>query len=150
MKRKLLDRPKPKQAIYSDENSINRHITVDPCYALIKDRLTRRTVVIYYKNPCIKICKTLTKWSRSMTDEISTQIMNILLTPSSDSNLPLKTPIFLFIKYLLFISTQSRASASVSVKGISVITYFKNGSEKCREAFTSYFSIQPVHICFRV
>ncbi len=27
--------------IYSDENSINRHITLDPCYALIKDRLTR-------------------------------------------------------------------------------------------------------------
>ncbi len=29
------------KAIYSDENSINRHITLDPCYALIKDRLTR-------------------------------------------------------------------------------------------------------------
>ncbi len=29
------------EAIYSDENSINRHITLDPCYALIKDRLTR-------------------------------------------------------------------------------------------------------------
>ncbi len=28
-------------AIYSDENSINRHTTLDPCYALIKDRLTR-------------------------------------------------------------------------------------------------------------
>ncbi len=28
------------EAIYSDENSINRHITLDPCYALIKDRLT--------------------------------------------------------------------------------------------------------------
>ncbi len=33
-----------------------------------------------------------------MTDENSTQIMNVLMTPSSDSNLPLKTPIFLFIK----------------------------------------------------
>ncbi len=41
----------------------------------------------------------LTKWSRNMTDERSTQIMNVLLTPSSNSNLPLKTPIFLFIKY---------------------------------------------------
>ncbi len=29
------------EAIYSDDNSINRHITLDPCYALIKDRLTR-------------------------------------------------------------------------------------------------------------
>ncbi len=29
------------EAIYSDENSINRHVTLDPCYALIKDRLTR-------------------------------------------------------------------------------------------------------------
>ncbi len=29
------------EAIYSDENSINRPITLDPCYALIKDRLTR-------------------------------------------------------------------------------------------------------------
>ncbi len=29
------------EAIYSDENSINRHITLDPCYALIKDHLTR-------------------------------------------------------------------------------------------------------------
>ncbi len=29
------------EAIYSDENSINRHITLDPCYAIIKDRLTR-------------------------------------------------------------------------------------------------------------
>ncbi len=29
------------EAIYSDENSINRHITLDPCYTLIKDRLTR-------------------------------------------------------------------------------------------------------------
>ncbi len=27
--------------IYSDENSINRHITLDPCYALIKDHLPR-------------------------------------------------------------------------------------------------------------
>ncbi len=41
----------------------------------------------------------LTKWSRNMTDESSAQIMNILLSPSNDSNLPLKTPIFLFIKY---------------------------------------------------
>ncbi len=39
------------EAIYSDENSINRHITLDPCYRLIKDRLTRWTVVIHYKNP---------------------------------------------------------------------------------------------------
>ncbi len=30
---------------------------------------------------------TLTKWSRNMTDESSTQIMNVLLTPSSNSNL---------------------------------------------------------------
>ncbi len=29
------------EAIYSGDNSINRHITLDPCYALIKDRLTR-------------------------------------------------------------------------------------------------------------
>ncbi len=42
----------------------------------------------------------LTKWSRNLTDESSIQIMNVLLTPSNDSNLPLKTPIFLFIKYL--------------------------------------------------
>ncbi len=28
------------EGIYSDENSINRHITLDPCYALIKDCLT--------------------------------------------------------------------------------------------------------------
>ncbi len=68
------------EAIYSDENSLNRHITLDPCYALIKDRLTRSTVVIYYKNACIKIYKTLMKWSRNMTDESSTQIMNILLS----------------------------------------------------------------------
>ncbi len=27
------------EAIYSDENSINRHITLDPCYALIKDQM---------------------------------------------------------------------------------------------------------------
>ncbi len=27
--------------IYSDANSINRHTTLDPCSALIKDRLTR-------------------------------------------------------------------------------------------------------------
>ncbi len=45
------------EAIYSDENSIDRHITLDPCYALIKDRLTRRTVFMYYKNPCTKIYK---------------------------------------------------------------------------------------------
>ncbi len=45
------------EAIYSDENSISRHITLDPCYALKKDRLTRWTVLIYYKNPCIKIYK---------------------------------------------------------------------------------------------
>ncbi len=72
------------EAIYSDENSINRHITLDPCYALIKDRLTRLTVVIYNKNPCIKIYKTLTKWSHNMTDESSTQTTNVLLTPSSN------------------------------------------------------------------
>ncbi len=29
------------EAIYSDENSINRHTTLDPWYALIRDRLTR-------------------------------------------------------------------------------------------------------------
>ncbi len=29
------------EAIYSDDNSINRHINLDPCYAPIKDRLTR-------------------------------------------------------------------------------------------------------------
>ncbi len=29
------------EAIYSDENSINRHITLDPCYALIKEHLTK-------------------------------------------------------------------------------------------------------------
>ncbi len=29
------------EAIYSDESSINRHITLDPCYALIKDHLTK-------------------------------------------------------------------------------------------------------------
>ncbi len=29
------------EAIYSDDNSINRHITLDSCYALIKDCLTR-------------------------------------------------------------------------------------------------------------
>ncbi len=28
------------EAIHSDENSINIHITLDPCYALIKVRLT--------------------------------------------------------------------------------------------------------------
>ncbi len=27
--------------VYSDENSINRHTTLDPCYALIKGRLTK-------------------------------------------------------------------------------------------------------------
>ncbi len=48
-----------KEAIFSDENSINRQITLDPWYALIKDRLTRWTVLIYYKNPCIKIYKRL-------------------------------------------------------------------------------------------
>ncbi len=40
----------------------------------------------------------LTEWSRNMTDESSTQTMNVLMTPSSNSNLPLKAPIFLFIK----------------------------------------------------
>ncbi len=29
------------EVIYSDGNSINRHITLDTCYALIKDRLIR-------------------------------------------------------------------------------------------------------------
>ncbi len=29
------------EAIYSDEHSTNRRINLDPCYALIKDRLTR-------------------------------------------------------------------------------------------------------------
>ncbi len=28
------------EVIYSDDNSISRHIDLDPCYALIKDRLT--------------------------------------------------------------------------------------------------------------
>ncbi len=43
------------EAIYSDENSINRHITLDPCYALIKDHLTKWTPLIYYKkNPYSK------------------------------------------------------------------------------------------------
>ncbi len=37
-------------------------------------------------------------FGRNMTDESSTQTTNTLLTPSSNSNLPLKTPIFLFIK----------------------------------------------------
>ncbi len=27
------------EAIHSDENSLNRRITLDPCYALIKDHL---------------------------------------------------------------------------------------------------------------
>ncbi len=45
------------EAIYSDENSINRHITLDPCYRLIKDRLTRSTALIYYKSPCKEIYK---------------------------------------------------------------------------------------------
>ncbi len=29
------------EAIHPDENSISRHITLDPCYVLIKDRLIR-------------------------------------------------------------------------------------------------------------
>ncbi len=29
------------EATYSVDNSINRHITLGPCYALIKDHLTR-------------------------------------------------------------------------------------------------------------
>ncbi len=41
MKRKSLDGFKLGQllieAFHSDENSINRHIKLDPCYALIKD-----------------------------------------------------------------------------------------------------------------
>ncbi len=61
----------------------------------------------------IKIYKTLTKWSRNMTDESSTQILNVLLTPSSNSNLPLKTPIFLFIKdIVLRICVPSIANAN--------------------------------------
>ncbi len=86
------------EAVYSDENSINRHITLDPCYALIKDRLTRWTVLIYYKNPCIKIYK---RWQSGLATwpmKAPSKKMNVLLTPSNDSNLPLKTPIFLFIK----------------------------------------------------
>ncbi len=43
------------EAIYSDENSINRHITLDPCYALIKDHLTKWTLLIHYKKPLHKI-----------------------------------------------------------------------------------------------
>ncbi len=39
-----------------------------------------------------------TNWSRNLTDESSIQKMIVLLTPSNDSNLPLKTSIFLFIK----------------------------------------------------
>ncbi len=48
----------------------------------------------------------LTKWSRNMTDESSTQIMNVSLASSNDSNLLLMTPIFLFIKYKLYIDGQ--------------------------------------------
>ncbi len=40
----------------------------------------------------------LTKWFRNLTDESSIQKMNVLLTPSNDRHLLLKTPIFLFIK----------------------------------------------------
>ncbi len=68
------------EAIYSDENSINRHMTLDPCYALIKDRLTRWTVLIYYKNPCIKNIQTLTKWPRILADESSIQKMKLIET----------------------------------------------------------------------
>ncbi len=45
------------EAIYPDETSINRHITLDPYYDLIKDRLIRWIVLIYYKNICKKIYK---------------------------------------------------------------------------------------------
>ncbi len=35
-----------------------------------------------------------------MTDESSNQIINVLLTPPNDSNIPHKTPIFLYIKHV--------------------------------------------------
>ncbi len=49
---------------------------------------------------CISyICVIIKTLIRNMKDEGSTQIMNVLLTPSNDSNLALKMPIFLSIKH---------------------------------------------------
>ncbi len=64
------------EAIYSDENLINRHITLDPCYDLIKDRLTRCTALIYYKNPCIK------KYTNA--DEVVSQLDRRKLHPNNE------------------------------------------------------------------
>ncbi len=83
------------KAIYSDDNSINIH---DPWYGLIKDRLTKWTAFMYYKKPCTKIYK---RWQSDLANwpmKAPANNMNIFMTPSIDSNLPLKTPIFVFIK----------------------------------------------------
>ncbi len=85
--------------IYSDDNSINRHTTLDPCHALIKDRLTRLTVFINYKNSCTKIYKRWRSGLATLPTEAPPNNMNVLMTPSIDNNLPLKTPIFIFIKW---------------------------------------------------
>ncbi len=92
MKRKSLDRPKPKQAGYSLKlfipliTQLTDISRIDPCYALIKDHLTRWTVLIYYRNPYTKNILAMTKWSCTLADESSIQIMNVLMTPSIDSN----------------------------------------------------------------
>ncbi len=68
------------EAIYSDENWINRHITLGPCYALIKDRLTRWTVVMYYENPCTKIYKRWQSRLATWPTKAPSNNMNVLMT----------------------------------------------------------------------
>ncbi len=46
-----------------------------------------------------------------MADDSSTQIMNVFLTPPNDSNIPHKTPIFLYIKVYLYLTYSDDAFA---------------------------------------